>query len=80
MNCPACRRHLWFEPALSNTNKGKDFHKVYACGPCSTLYVFVDFPTKVMGRGVGVIVLRGVKASGYSIGKGPLYGSQRGES
>lgn len=65
MNCPTCRRHLWYEGGLSNLNKGKDFRKVYACASCGILYVMVDFPTKIMGRGVGLVWIRRAKVSPF---------------
>ena len=53
MNCPYCRKKLWYDANLSYPNPPVR-RLVYACASCQTLFRFQDFPSKLEYRGVGV--------------------------
>jgi hypothetical protein len=82
MNCPHCRRALWYERELSRPNaiSPKDKRTVYYCASCKTLYLFSDFDTKLAIGGVVVMRMSNLKRAGFRMVKGPMYGTQGGEA
>src|SRR5207245_3673048 len=54
VNCPYCRKKLWYDANLSYPNPPLR-RLVYACASCRTLFKFEDFPAKLGYRGVLVV-------------------------
>jgi hypothetical protein len=59
LNCPRCRRKLWYWPEFSQPNASEKF-LVYECSPCRLVYIFIDFkPTgKLLASLGGVRVIK----------------------
>ena len=81
MNCPSCRKKLWYEAVLSTPNvRGPDKRLAYYCAPCQTLYLFIVFDTKTTKRGVLVMKMGNLKRAGFSELKKVASSPRRGES
>ena len=82
MNCPSCRKKMWYEAALSvpNSKNPKDKQLVYYCAPCKTLYLFKQFDTKTAIGGVLVMSMGNLKRAGFSELKKVAHPSRGGES
>mgnify|MGYP001585777842 CR=1 FL=1 len=81
MNCPSCRKKLWYEAMISvpNAKNPKDKQLAYYCSPCSTLYLFKQFDAKTAVRGVLVMRRGNLKRAGFSELKKVASSSRRGE-